>query len=320
MPRIARLTVPGSLHHVISRFVDREWFFATDNERSQYLLLLGLALARSDWRCLAYCLMSNHIHLAMVAGKMSLDSWARKVNSPFANWLNQQHGRLGPVFADRPAAYVVPGEREADVIAYIHNNPVRAGVAATARMSTWSSHQAYVGVSSPPDWLNVDEGLSRAGCSEAPLRFDALVNGQVDSTLDLPDLEQARHEARRLGPFEIGTPILTTPSEVPIVVPHFVRQPPSATELVDAVVAATGLATNATARRHARGNVAVAKRVIIHAAVRLGISISEVSAAMSISRQRGAKVAQTPLSLEENELLRGVMSTLATQPRKVDES
>ena len=60
MSRVARLTVPQSLHHVISRFVDREWFFASDVERARYLALLGRALSTTDWRCVAYCLMSNH--------------------------------------------------------------------------------------------------------------------------------------------------------------------------------------------------------------------------------------------------------------------
>src|SRR5207344_226300 len=102
MPRSPRRTTPGALHHVISRFVDRRWYLSADREREKYLNLLGRALSQTDWRCIAYCLMSNHLHLAMVAGERSLDSWVRKVNSPFAHWLNAEHDRLGPVFANRP--------------------------------------------------------------------------------------------------------------------------------------------------------------------------------------------------------------------------
>jgi len=311
MVRIARLTTPGILHHVISRFVDGAWFFASDQERNAYLTLLGRALVRTDWRCLAYCLMSNHLHFAMVAGELDLDSWARRVNSPFANWLNKEHGRLGPVFADRPRAGKVPPDREAHVIAYIHNNPVRAGVVKTAGDSSWSSHQAYVGCSRPPRWLHVDEGLERAGCAGDPRAFDRLVHGLADSTLDFPDVERAREEAHRLGAFELGTPTLSKPIEFPIVCRPFVRTRPSLPLLIETVAACFDLTASAVERRHARGTVAIAKRVAIHAAVTLGITISDVSAAVNVSRQRGSKVAQTQLPSDEQRLVDEVVDRLS---------
>ncbi len=304
MPRIARITVPGHLHHVISRFVDRDWFFASDVERARYLSLLGRALARSDWRCLAYCLMSNHIHLAMLGGERDLESWAKRVNSPFARWLNAQRGRLGPVFADRPATYLVPPHREAEVIAYIHNNPVRAKVVASARDSSWSSHQSYLGLAKCPSWLDVAEGLRRTGCANDQAAFDGLVHGSADASLELPDLVRARAAVRRLGPYELGTPVLTEPFEFPVVRRRFVRPPPTAAALLVAVAAAVGLPASAMKRRQARGTVSMAKRVFIHAAVALGIAISQASATVNISRQRGARVAQAPLSAEEAALLK----------------
>jgi REP element-mobilizing transposase RayT len=310
MARIPRVTTPGVLHHVISRFVDREWFFVSDEERNTYLTFLGRALAKTDWRCLSYCLMSNHLHFAMVAGALDLDSWARKVNSPFANWLNKERGRLGPVFADRPKANKVPLDREAHVIAYIHNNPVRADLVETAGDSPWSSHQAYLGRARPPRWLHVGEGLARAGCAGDPQAFDGLVHGLAGSTLELPDVARARGEAHRLGPFEIGTPTLSEPVEFPILGRPFVRARPSLPILLETVAARLGVTASATARRHARGTVAVAKRVAIHAAVSLGITISDVSAAVNVSRQRGSKVAQTRLSSEEQKIVDEVVDWL----------
>ena len=48
--RGARFNVPGAVYHVISRFVDRDWFIESEDERSLYLSLLGRALLESDWR------------------------------------------------------------------------------------------------------------------------------------------------------------------------------------------------------------------------------------------------------------------------------
>jgi hypothetical protein len=40
-----------------------------------------------------------------------------------------------------------------ELIRYVHNNPVRAGVVARASESGWSSHRAYLGLASCPSWL-----------------------------------------------------------------------------------------------------------------------------------------------------------------------
>ena len=91
-----------------SRFVDRDWFIQKEQERRDYLELLGRALNASDWRCLSYALMSNHIHLAMVAGADALDVWLRRVHSPFADLMNRAYGRIGPMFVRGPKSLLVP--------------------------------------------------------------------------------------------------------------------------------------------------------------------------------------------------------------------
>jgi hypothetical protein len=313
MSRIARLTVPHVLHHVISRFVDRDWFFASDVERARYLALLGRALSKTDWRCVAYCLMSNHIHLALVGGEAPLESWAKKVNSPFARWMNERHGRLGPVFADRPAVYLVPSHREAEVIAYIHNNPVRARVVQSALSSSWSSHRAYVGRAQPPAWLDVRVGLERAGCPAAPDAFERLVNSSVEATLELPDLGRVRARIRREGAYEIGTPTLSKPVEVPVVCRRILQLRPSAPALLELVAAAAGVPATAATRRHARGTPSVVKRVFVHAAVQVGVSIAAASATLNVSRQRGSAIAGSPLSSMERALLDVIVARTRTE-------
>jgi hypothetical protein len=316
MSRIARLTLPGRLYHVISRFVDRTWFLTSDLERDRYLSLFGRAVGKTDWRCLAYCMMSNHLHHAMVAGEDDLDSWARKVNAPFGRWLNVHHDRLGPVFAERPSTYLVPLHREAEVIAYIHNNPVRASVVPEARSSSWSSHRAYLGLARTPGWLGVREGLERSCCAAAPQRFEELVNGLVGATWELPDVDEALTDIHRVGAFEAGTPTLSSPIEIPIVMRRSATRRATVPELLGAVAAKVGVSADEMGRRHGRGAVAMAKRIAIHAGARLGITITDVSAALNISRQRGAVIAGGSLSGEEAELVRGIIGALAGAERR----
>ncbi|MDQ3341572.1 MAG: transposase [Myxococcota bacterium] len=126
MSRRPRRFVCDRIYHLISRFVDREWFIRLPDERRFYLQLLGAALCATDWRCLAFAIMSNHIHLAMIAGTQKLDSWIRRVHSPFATAMNRSYDRIGPMFVRGPKDIEVDEHGVGAVIAYIHNNPVRA--------------------------------------------------------------------------------------------------------------------------------------------------------------------------------------------------
>ncbi|MEJ7603015.1 MAG: hypothetical protein WKG01_34325, partial [Kofleriaceae bacterium] len=101
-------------------------------ERARYLWLLGRALERSDWRCFAYAVMSNHVHLALQAGSQPLAGWLRQAHVPFAMWLNERRERIGPVFVRGPRLRAVRPEGAARLVSYIHNNPVRARVVTRA--------------------------------------------------------------------------------------------------------------------------------------------------------------------------------------------
>jgi hypothetical protein len=284
--RIARQQTPGVVHHVISRFVDRTWLLSDDLQRDRYLHLLGRALRRSDWRCLAYALMSNHLHFAVVAGAEPMDSWTKRVNSPFANWMNARHGRLGPVFADRPAAFAMRPRAEGSLIAYIHNNPVRAGVVARARDCTWTSHPSYVGAALAPDWLHIDEGLARCGVTAS--EFDAWVAGDT-TTREALNLAAVNRAARTYGALYVATPTIE-PTEVPLVARPFARIRPDPREVLRGVEQVTGIPVSAFASRRKEPPLVEARRVAVHAGKRLGLTGSDMAAALGIGRQTAARL------------------------------
>ena len=154
MPRFARFHVTGGLFHVISRFHDRRFYLDIDGARRKYLELLGKAAETHDSRVIAYCLMSSHVHLVLQLGNDSLGSFTKRIHAPFGNWVNAQRGGLGTVLADRPKSVLVDSETYGmELIRYVHNNPVRAGLAARASESSWSSHRAYLGLEACPSWL-----------------------------------------------------------------------------------------------------------------------------------------------------------------------
>ena len=60
MPRGPRLDIPGALHHVMVRGIDRQNIFLSDADRNDLLCRLGEGVLRSGLRVYAWALMSNH--------------------------------------------------------------------------------------------------------------------------------------------------------------------------------------------------------------------------------------------------------------------
>jgi hypothetical protein len=286
-------------HHIISRIIDREWLI-DDAARERYLELLGRALKESDWRCLSYSLMSNHFHLGTVAGESSLASWIRRVHTPFANWLNERRGRIGPVFAERPKAWVIRREHEPDLIAYIHNNPSRAGLG-PARDNDWTSHRAYLGLTRPPAWLALREGMKRARCATTE-EFDALVTGKASLARNDPALGDFYREARRRGAVELATPI-HEPVEVPIVARIYAHVRPDPRDLVWAVADAAGVPYPEVCAGSRRRTITPARKVAVHLGALFGVSRTAMATALGVSPQAGSRYALTPLDEQEGELL-----------------
>lgn len=198
MPQPKQPIRPEGIYHLIPRFVGGEWFIRGPEERSEYLRLFAMGLQSSDWQCLAYALMSSHIHLALVAGSMELASWMRDVHSEFATWINQRttpKRRIGGVFVRGPKRYEVVQSGVAKLIGYIHRNPVRAGLVDDPNESDWTSHRAYVGASPSPSWLASERGLELAGFSDPQQMHRWICATNVDKY----DLEAAIVNAPRRG-------------------------------------------------------------------------------------------------------------------------
>jgi len=217
MPRPLRTIRPGALIHIIVRFLNGEFILDSALERGEYLRRAGEVFRNSDWSPLAYGLMSTHTHLASIAGDAPFADISQPLHSGFAGWLNPRRRRRGPVLAGRPSTYAVDPAGAGRLIAYLHNNPVRAGLAGAARDSSWTSHRAYMGTVLRPDWLCVDAGLqlcgyerSRAGLASFEEFVDLSASSESERFED-PNPNRTRTEVRRrlgsaaeLGYAEIG--------------------------------------------------------------------------------------------------------------------
>ncbi len=216
--RTSRCHIPGVLYHCILR-LDREWFLDEPEERDRLLSYLGRALDRSDWTCLAYGIMRHHVQLAMIAGERRIESWTDRVETAFTRWMTRRHGRGGSVFASAPKDFQFLRANEANVVAHIHNGPVRGGLVRRATDSTWTSHRAFVGLATAPHWLRTEESLARIGFPDGDV-FDGWVGRTPGAAFDLTfELHRVASRGRRLldgspTPEPAGAPVAPSPTRV----------------------------------------------------------------------------------------------------------
>ena len=72
MARKPRLHIPGALYHVILRGNAKQDIFFSAQDRNFFCSLLEHGTARFGYRAHAFCLMTNHVHLAWQSGERTL--------------------------------------------------------------------------------------------------------------------------------------------------------------------------------------------------------------------------------------------------------
>jgi putative transposase len=177
MPRKPREDEPGAVHHVSARGNRRQAIYLDDRDRKLYLSLLGQVIARQRWRCLAYCLMDNHVHLLVETPDGGLGVGMQRLHGLYAHTFNKRHKRSGHLFQGRfGATRVKTDEQLLHTARYIAMNPVEAGMCAAPRDWPWSSHAAVVGGSAPA-WLDAGRLLGYFGAwgGEPRARYDGFV-------------------------------------------------------------------------------------------------------------------------------------------------
>jgi hypothetical protein len=235
MPRYKRICPPGSVQHIIDRFACNEFRLDYPRARAEYRDRFVRALGKTDWQALTLTLMSSHSHKGLVAGSLPPHKLMQPLKTGFARWINTMENRFGPVFGDRYRNITCDEERVAKLIAYLHNNPVRAGVVVSPELSDWTCHLEYIGERPAPPWLNVELGLSLCGFSSSPsgrLAFHDFVceeaSKEPDRSLSVPGLDADRARIRhQLGaPVELASPTISGSSDEPVHTVEFINEVP----------------------------------------------------------------------------------------------
>lgn len=152
MPRKARITVAGAIHHIMSRGIEGKQIFLDDEDRHFFLNHLESLLEKTGYLLYAWCLMGNHYHLLIRVNDYPLGNFMRVLNGRYAQYFRKKIGTRGYLFQDRYKSIVTQDQHYIEeMVRYIHLNPIRVGLCNTIMdldKYPWSGHSAIVGMQS----------------------------------------------------------------------------------------------------------------------------------------------------------------------------
>jgi len=170
MARPNRIIVEGGVYHVYNRLGRGERVFDQETEAAAFVGLLRDVAERDGLTVFAWCLLSNHYHMAVRTGVVSLDRPMRSLQQRVTRGVNLRRRVYGPLWQGRYKAKLVKDQRYLEqLLIYVHLNPVMAGIVADPADYRWSGHLELLGKVKKPI-IDVDEVLRVFGTTRRSAR------------------------------------------------------------------------------------------------------------------------------------------------------
>lgn len=167
MPRKPREDYAGAWHHVTNRGIAGNPIFSDDDDCQLFLDAIGDVADRFTLEVHAYALIPSDYHLLVRSVRGNLSRSMRHFSASYTQMVNRRLKREGPLFRGRFRNVLIQRDEHLSfLLAYIHLNPVRAGLVRRITDECWTSHRAYMGLEEPHPWLRCDEMTELAGGSK----------------------------------------------------------------------------------------------------------------------------------------------------------
>lgn len=146
MPGRQRNQIETGVYHIMLRGNERKNIFSDEEDKQRVTDALLKVRNDGGFKLYAYCIMDNHLHLVIEEETERIARIVKRVGTSYAYYYNHKHQRVGHVFQDRFKSEGIKNDAQLlEVIRYVHNNPVKAGMVSYAESYLWSSYTAYRG-------------------------------------------------------------------------------------------------------------------------------------------------------------------------------
>jgi putative transposase len=156
MPRLARVIATDYPHHITQRGNNQQDIFFVDDDRRVYLELLKEQCGKYSLEPIAYCLMTNHIHLIAIPRKDdSLANAIGRTHFRYTQYINRMHKRSGHLWQGRFYSCALDDKGFWLATKYVELNPVRAKMCRLPWQYEWSSAGAHTDTEAESQLLNL---------------------------------------------------------------------------------------------------------------------------------------------------------------------
>ena len=144
MVRKNRVSFPGAIFHITARGIRKSDLFLDIQDRESYLDLLIETKQLHPFNILAYCLMTNHVHLLIETITTNTGVIFKHLHTKYAKNFNAKYHYSGHVFESRYGAELIDSSAYLlDASKYIHMNPLKANIVDSPEQYPWSSYNSY---------------------------------------------------------------------------------------------------------------------------------------------------------------------------------
>jgi REP element-mobilizing transposase RayT len=194
MARKPRLFVPFATYHVYCRVARGEFIFANHTNSELFLKTLSDVRDRDGLSILAWCLMTNHYHLVLRTGAVPLWRTMARLQRTVARKHNRKMRYLGRLWQSRyRARFIDSNSYFKQVVAYVHLNPLAAGLVDDPADYELSGHREAIGLA--PNRILDTSGLLGLFEEEHPSRMRA---AYVDWIRSIAEAKWLENEVREL--------------------------------------------------------------------------------------------------------------------------
>ncbi|MEO1246580.1 MAG: transposase [Pseudomonadota bacterium] len=139
--------------HIVQRGHNRKPVFFEREDYVYYLANLAESKAKLDVRLLAYCLMTNHVHLIVSpdGDVANISELMRIVAARQTRFVNKRQERTGSLWEGRFKASLIDSDRYLLAgLRYVDLNPVRAAMVTAPEDYDWSSFRGHAALVNDP--------------------------------------------------------------------------------------------------------------------------------------------------------------------------